>query len=203
MRKAILIFTAAFFSLAWACSNPGISPTSSAIALPAARMGMAYSAPIATAGTWNYSGGVLPRGLRIDGDFVVGTALEFGRFTFLAAATTATGTSQNSTNTFSLCVAPAKLAVTTTTLPGAFLGVAYSDQLTAGGGTAPFTWAITSGALPAGVTLSRAGLLSGKPTATGNFSFVVTVTDSSTFSCSGAVAGLAAQAQSATMAVRM
>ena len=204
MRKLFLVLSAALFSLAWACSTPGPSPTTStAMSLPPARMGIAYSAPIASVGTWDYSGGVLPRGLAIAGNLLSGTPSQDGQFTFLAAAATATGTAQALTNTFNLCVAPPKLSVATTSLTGAIEGAAYSDQLTANGGTAPYTWAITSGALPAGITLSSEGLLSGTPTATGNFSFVVTVTDSSTFSCSSAVAGVAVPAQTATIAMRM
>lgn len=42
----------------------------------------------------------------------------------------------------------------------------------------PLSWEVTEGALPAGVTLSREGVLSGAPTETGEFRFVVTVTDS-------------------------
>ena len=52
-------------------------------------------------------------------------------------------------------------------------------MLTASGGTAPYTYAVTAGALPAGVALSSAGGLSGVPTASESFNFTVTVTDSS------------------------
>ncbi len=66
------------------------------------------------------------------------------------------------------------------TLPPATLGTAYSTQLSASGGTAPYSYAITSGALPAGLSLSSSGLLSGTPTAVENAGFTVTATDSST-----------------------
>ncbi len=56
------------------------------------------------------------------------------------------------------------------------LTVAYNLQFTSTGGGSP-TWRISSGSLPAGVTLSSAGLLSGTPTATGDFSFKITVSD--------------------------
>ena len=55
-------------------------------------------------------------------------------------------------------------------------GTAYSFQLSAqGGGTQ--TWSVVSGALPAGLQLSSSGLLSGTPTATGDFTFKVQVSD--------------------------
>jgi len=61
---------------------------------------------------------------------------------------------------------------------GGTANTAYSQTLTGSGGTAPYTFAVTAGTLPAGLTLSAAGLLSGTPTATGTFNFTVTGTDS-------------------------
>ena len=63
------------------------------------------------------------------------------------------------------------------TLPNATLNQAYSQQLTATGGTLPYAYALSAGALPAGLTLSGTGLISGTPTASGTFNFSVTVTD--------------------------
>lgn len=57
-------------------------------------------------------------------------------------------------------------------------GVAYSRTLGASGGTAPYTYAITSGALPAGLSLSG-GSITGTPTVNGTFTFAVTATDAS------------------------
>lgn len=68
--------------------------------------------------------------------------------------------------------------ITTTTLPQGKVGLAYSSQLVASGGTAPLTWARTAGTLPAGLTLSAAGRLSGTPTAAGTTSFTVRALDS-------------------------
>lgn len=63
--------------------------------------------------------------------------------------------------------------------PAGLVGSAYTDQLMVTGGTAPITWSVSSGALPAGVTLDAVtGLLSGVPTTPGTSNFVVTVTDS-------------------------
>ena len=68
------------------------------------------------------------------------------------------------------------LVVTTATLPGGTVGTAYSQALAGSGGAGTYTWTET-GALPAGVTLSTAGTLSGTPTAAGAFPFTVTMTD--------------------------
>jgi hypothetical protein len=67
--------------------------------------------------------------------------------------------------------------VTTSTLPGGTVGTAYSSQLAATGGTNSYTWTLTSGALPGGLSLSTGGLISGVPNANGSFGFNVTATD--------------------------
>ena len=74
--------------------------------------------------------------------------------------------------------AVAALAVTTATLPDATEFQTYSQQLTASGGTTPYHWVVLTGTLPAGLSLSDQGLLSGTPSASGAFSFTVQVTDS-------------------------
>jgi large repetitive protein len=58
------------------------------------------------------------------------------------------------------------------------VGTAYSFQFTAAGGGTQ-TWSVQSGSLPAGIALSSSGLLSGTPTATGDFTFTVKVSDGS------------------------
>ncbi len=71
------------------------------------------------------------------------------------------------------------LAITTATLPNATIGAAYSQTIAATGGAGPITFSVTSSALPTGLTLSSAGVLSGTTTASGTFTFTVTTTDSS------------------------
>ena len=71
---------------------------------------------------------------------------------------------------------PAIPSITTTLLPSATMGEKYSQQLTATGGT-PITWSYT-GNLPAGVTLSNTGLLSGTPTEEGSFRFTLKASNS-------------------------
>jgi|GEM_PF-618682 len=61
------------------------------------------------------------------------------------------------------------------TLPDGVNGTPYSQTLTGSGGAATYTFAVTSGALPTGLTLSSGGLLNGTPTATASFTFTVAV----------------------------
>ena len=79
-------------------------------------------------------------------------------------------------------VCPA-ITVNPASLPSGFITAPYSQTLSASGGASPYTFAVSSGALPPGVTLSSAGALSGAPTTAGEFNFTVTATDAN--SCAG------------------
>jgi hypothetical protein len=69
------------------------------------------------------------------------------------------------------------IALSPATLPGGTLGVAYSQTITGTGGAAPFTFAVTAGTLPAGLTLTAAGVLSGTPTTSGTSTFTIRGSD--------------------------
>jgi len=66
--------------------------------------------------------------------------------------------------------------IVTTSLPNAQLGQAYSSKLAALGGTPPYTWSAVS--VPAGLTVSQDGLLTGNPSSAGTFTFNISVQDS-------------------------
>ncbi|HEY3619540.1 MAG TPA: Ig domain-containing protein, partial [Candidatus Sulfotelmatobacter sp.] len=84
-------------------------------------------------------------------------------------------------------------------LPQASVGSTYSGSLTASGGTAPYTFAVVSGQLPQGVSLAdNTGTISGTPTASGNFSFGVSVSDSKGASKEQSLAVTVANASSAS-----
>ena len=68
-------------------------------------------------------------------------------------------------------------------LTGGTAGSAYSNSLTQTGALGAPSYAVTSGAIPPGMTLAANGTFSGTPTATGTFNFTVTVSDAS--GCSG------------------
>jgi len=91
------------------------------------------------------------------------------------------------TNTFSsanywvdvVFTSGSNLSIAKASLPQGTQSVPYGQSLFASGGTTPYNWSLLSGSLPAGLTLSSAGLISGTPTAAGVFNFTVQVTDSS------------------------
>jgi hypothetical protein len=71
------------------------------------------------------------------------------------------------------------VTIDTTSLTAGTVHVAYAASLLATGGTAPYTWSVSPGVLPAGLALAPTGAISGTPSAAGNSSFMVNVTDSS------------------------
>lgn len=81
------------------------------------------------------------------------------------------------TRGFGLYIHPA-MHITSSTMPNAARGVAYTAQVAATGGTAPYAFAITGGGLPNGLTMDAAGAITGTPDAgPGRYHFQVTVTD--------------------------
>lgn len=69
------------------------------------------------------------------------------------------------------------LSFVTATLPSGAVGNYYNAQLSASGGNAPYAFRVISGSLPAGLSLSSNGVLSGTPTARSQYFFTAQVTD--------------------------
>ncbi len=87
----------------------------------------------------------------------------------------------SSSSTVAQTVNPANLTVTSTPAATTQVGQAYSQTNVASNGAAPYTYAISAGALPAGTSLNSAtGTVSGTPTNAGSFSYTVKATDSTT-----------------------
>ena len=107
------------------------------------------------------------------------TASQNGRtyeaeFTNTVGATITTAT----TTPVALTVTTVPVAITPTSLPGGQEGAPYSQALGATGGTGPYTFTVAPGsALPGGLRLSSAGVITGIPTTTGTAGFTVDVTD--------------------------
>ncbi len=175
------------FSLQISPAAMSVSPASGT--LPGATVGAAYSQSITASGgispySYAVTSGSLPAGLTVTPvGMVQGTPSAGGVFTFTVTATdssTGAGSPATASATYNLTVAAPAITLTPGTLPGAQQGTAYSQQLTASGGTATYTYQVTSGNLPTGMTLSSTGLISGTPTVVNTYNFTVTATDSST-----------------------
>ncbi|HEX3795579.1 MAG TPA: putative Ig domain-containing protein [Acidimicrobiales bacterium] len=110
---------------------------------------------------------------------LAGTPAAGSQGTYPLVITAHNGEGADAVINFTLTVLP-PVTITTTTLPNGTVGVAYATtQLVATNGKTPYTWSLSSGALPAGLTLSSAGVISGKPTGpAATTTFVVKVTDS-------------------------
>jgi len=129
--------------------------------------------------SWSLLGGALPTGLSLASSGTVsGIPTQAGTFAFTAKVTDSSGASASSA--FAITIAPQGLTITTTSpLPNGIAASDYPAQImTASGGYAPYTFQVTTGALPGGLVFSG-GQISGTPTTSGVFTFTVTVTDSS------------------------
>jgi hypothetical protein len=181
--------------------------TISTTSLPNGTVGAPYTATLqATGGTSPYtwsqtSGGTMPPGVILNsaGAFS-GTPSKAGTYGPYVFKVTDSSNNTVSSANLSITVAAASLTVTTSSLPNGMVGATYSATLAAGGGTPPYTWAVTSGgALPAGLAISSGGVISGTPTSAGTFGpYVFTVTDSTSATAASAslsltISGTAAQ----------
>ena len=154
-----------------------------------ASVGLAYSESLACIGgnpqMWSVTGGSLPNGLTLDSDtgVIKGVPTTQGISGFTVKVIDKSTPVQTATKDYVIRIAPINLAVVTTTiLPSGERGEPYSFTLGAINGTTPYTWSwsATTGSLPPGLTLDpKAGVISGIPTASGDYRFSVSVTDSS------------------------
>lgn len=97
----------------------------------------------------------------------------------IQCAPSSTGTYTEPTCSNDCQAAPGTITITTGSLPNAAQGQSYSQTLSASGGTVPYFWSISSGALPPGLSMSSAGVITGTASQTGSFSFTVKAEDNS------------------------
>jgi hypothetical protein len=154
--------------------------------LPPGTIGQAYSQALQARGgigalTWTIvqpGTGTLPLGLTLSPTGVIsGTPLAPpGTSTFTVRVADSGG--QTTTQALSIRIDVISAPnITNTPLPTGIVGQAYNQPLQVTGGFAPFTWSVSAGSLPAGLTLSPAGVISGNPTSPGTSNFTVMVRD--------------------------
>jgi len=125
-------------------------------------------------GVGAYTGGIAVNSTT--GVIMLSNAKPGGAHTITLRATDNCGATTDSS--FTLNVNCPTITINPTALPNGFQGTAYSQTLTATGGTAPYTFTAPPGALPSGLTLTTGGALTGTPTVPNTYNFTVTVTDS-------------------------
>ena len=156
---------------------PKITTTS----LTSGYTGSSYGAKLTATGTSiTWSADNLPDGLTLStSGYLSGTPTTAGTYSITVQASNSAG---KDSATLSLTITePAsgtKPSITTSELDSAGTGTAYSFQLMASG-TPSFTWSVTKGKLPDGLTLSSSGLISGTPAKKGKKKFTVTAENSS------------------------
>ena len=172
---------------------PTQAPTATPLAIstanpPAAVAGIPYGALLEATGgsapyTWSLvTSGTLPAGLSLNTTGVIsgtpygGTS---GTYNFVVQVRDAQGTTLQKSMAISYTAptpVPTAPAIGISTLSAGTVGTPYNSLATASGGTAPYTWSVVPGTLPPGLSLSASGVVSGIPTAAGNYTFVLTVT---------------------------
>jgi uncharacterized protein (TIGR03437 family) len=163
--------------------------------LPNATLGVSYSVQLSVSGgnspySWGLYNPVgiafvapsaLPPGLSLSSSGAIsGTPTQAGTYGFSVIVGDTERPPQTATARFQITVQTPSLTITSSSqLPGGSMGAGYSFNFTATGGVTPYIWSVYTGRLPAGLTLSTSGALTGTLPSNGQYSFTVSVTDSS------------------------
>jgi hypothetical protein len=159
--------------------------------LPNGQVNVAYSQQLAATGGGSPTGGApvyawsasgVPAGFPFSlssAGVLQGTGTSSGTWTFTANVADDLGVPDTASQDLTVTVSASNLEITTTSpLPGAVAGVAYSTPLAATGGVPPYTWGLVAGSLPSGLSLGSNGIISGTTSAVGSYTITVQVTDS-------------------------
>jgi hypothetical protein len=150
---------------------------------PPATVGTPYMGTIGVGGgtgpyTCTVVSGTPPAGLVITNQTITGTPTTAGSTTITVHCIDSSNPPLTVTGPVTITVQPVPPFTLNGSLPNATVNVPYSQTITAQGGLPPYTYAITAGTLPAGITLDpTTGTFSGTPTMVGASSFTLTATD--------------------------
>ncbi len=164
-------------------SSPGSTLSITAAALGAGTTGTGYSATLSATGgtpgyTWSVTSGSMPAGLTMSaGGVISGTPTASGSCSFTVGVQDSGSPVETASVQESITVSPGALMITSPNPGAGVVGTGYNIMLYASGGVPSYTWSVSSGSLPAGLTLSSTGVISGTPTTNGASSFTLTVTD--------------------------
>lgn len=128
--------------------------------------------------TWGYSGSIaVPLGLTLNANgSVTGTVSASAVSTSPTIKVTDTSDNSFAVKPFDFVINGGAFGITTLSIPDAENGVAYNFSMSASGGLTPYTWALTGGSWPSGMTLSSAGVITGTPNGTPDSNWTVTIT---------------------------
>ena len=177
---------------------------------PSGQVGVAYSSSLVATGgtppyTYSITAGSLPTGLALNPatGAITGTPSAAGAFGDTSTAVDSVGSSSSSSCGITIAAASASSLSLTCGSNSGRVGQPYISSLVATGGAPPYTYSITAGGLPSGLTLSSStGAITGTPTAADAFSDMSRVVDSagasSTSSCGITIAAAPAATLSLT-----
>ncbi|MCC7382678.1 MAG: putative Ig domain-containing protein, partial [Deltaproteobacteria bacterium] len=165
--------------------DPAIPLAVATRALPAAYLGLEYEVQLTSAGgatstrTWGATG--LPDRFTLDASGLLhGLPIAAGSATI--AVSVGDGVATASRELRLEILSQGRILLEPTPLPPGTLGEPYQGAISAAGGTPPLVFALESGALPRGLSLSDDGQISGLPEEVGRFTMVVSVRDAETTS---------------------
>lgn len=165
----------------YAISGGGSGPLSIGVAgLPAAEVGVVYSVPLNISGgtepyTLSLAEGVLPPGLSLAGESLVGTPSHAKGSRFRIRVTDQVGGSV--TKRFNISVVGG-VSINNDSLPSGRVGRRYKARLKAKAGKKPYVWSLTAGSLPSGLSFdATAAAISGTPLTIGDANLTFRVTD--------------------------
>lgn len=163
-----------------------VTPVPIGAGLKSGSVGIAYSETITAQGgsgtgyTYAVSGGSLPAGLSLNSStgVISGTPTTLAVYSFTIKVTDSL--LNTGTQSFTINVLASPVTLVGQVLQNAVVGTAYSETIMASGGSGGYTYAVTSGSLPTGLSLSSGGVISGTPSGSpGTSTFTITATDSS------------------------
>ncbi len=180
----------AFALTNFSCPSIAISPATSTLSAGAA--GQFYSQIFTQTGgtgaiTWTVTAGTLPGNLSLNpaSGLLAGTPTTFGAFNFTVTATDANGCTGARAYTLTISPPCTTLTVNPATLENGTFGQTYSAMISGASGVAPYTFTVSGGALPDGLSLNAStGAISGTPTQAAIFNFTIRTTDAN--NCTGA-----------------
>ncbi|OHB76899.1 MAG: hypothetical protein A2Z34_10210 [Planctomycetes bacterium RBG_16_59_8] len=160
-------------------SAPALTVTTTS--LPVGTQGSPYLATLtATSGTtpytWSIAVGSLPQGLSLSATGVIsGTPTVPTNSSFTVQVGDSAAPQNTDQRILIITINALPLVITNSSLSSGNVTVPYTQQLQATGGVQPYSWSST--ALPAGLTMSSTGLITGTPTTGGTTNITFTVTD--------------------------